>query len=68
MNGVNILGQTASTKVKFLKLMFWFAGVWKEFGLVRSIRNDNKSQGKAGLAPRVILVDLSNGNHSMKPT
>ena len=55
-DGVDIPGQTAPTKVKFLKLTFWFAGVWKEFGLVRSVRNDNKSQDKAGLAPRVILV------------
>ena len=55
-DGVDILGQTAPTKTKFLKLTFWFAGVWKTFGLVRSVRNDNKSQGKAGLAPRVILV------------
>ena len=54
-DSVDILGQTAPTKVKFLKLTFWFARVWNEFGLVRSVRNDNKSQGKAGLAPRVIL-------------
>ena len=33
-----------------------FDWIWKAFRLVRRVRNDNKSQGKAGLAPRVILV------------
>ena len=37
-DGVEILGQTAPTKTKFLKLTRWFAWIWTTFGLVRRVR------------------------------
>ena len=37
-DGVDILGQTAPAKTKFLKLTCWFAWIWTTFGLVRRAR------------------------------